>query len=363
MTAESSRTFEFDVALSFAGEDRAYVGDIAEGLRSHDVRVFYDLYEQATLWGKDLYEHLDYVYRHAARYCVLFVSEHYARKVWTNHERTSAQARALQENEEYILPVRFDDIEIPGLRPTVGYIDARSVTSDQLVEFILRKLDKPRVLAGSGLGVIHVPRTADQQRRLLDQRPLLWEYLLFAGVLAQGKDRLEPKWRDHQLRYVRRSGGLLDDSQAITFIQGAIDDAVVLANNVVRVLDRQAQEGAFGLQGVSGDPVQIEHIAQRVVEIYEGFLDCAARIRSAAISDHLKRLFELAASWVDMPITQIRDFIDQCVAEVNRMPDRLANPDDRPIYVRLDLVIGEDNRIISDFNQEMKRVRKRGLFG
>jgi len=64
-----------------------------------------------------------------------------------------------------------------------------------------------------------------------------------------------------------------------------------------------------------------------------------------------------------MPITQIRDFIDQCVAEVNRMPDRLANPDDRPIYVRLDLVIGEDNRIISDFNQEMKRVRKRGLFG
>jgi hypothetical protein len=60
--------FQFDVALSFAGEDRVYAGDIAERFRSHDVRVFYDEYEQAMLWGKDLYEHLDYVYQRAGRF-------------------------------------------------------------------------------------------------------------------------------------------------------------------------------------------------------------------------------------------------------------------------------------------------------
>ena len=63
MTTSSGPTFQFDVALSFAGEDRAYAGEIAERLRSHGVQVFYDQYEQATLWGKDLYEHLDYVYQ------------------------------------------------------------------------------------------------------------------------------------------------------------------------------------------------------------------------------------------------------------------------------------------------------------
>ena len=139
MTTSSGPTFQFDVALSFAGEDRAYVGDIAERLRSRDVRVFYDQYEQATLWGKDLYEHLDYVYQRAAQYCVLFASVHYAGKVWTNHERKSAQARALDENREYILPVRFDDTEIPGLRSTVAYIDARSITRDELIALISRK--------------------------------------------------------------------------------------------------------------------------------------------------------------------------------------------------------------------------------
>ena len=143
MATDSDSAFEFDVALSFAGENREYVRSIANELRARGIRVFYDQYEQATLWGKDLYEHLDDVYQRAARYCVIFVSDHYARKVWTTHERKSAQARALQNKEEYILPVRFDDTEIPGLRPTIGYIDTRSITPDELIGLILQKVQGP----------------------------------------------------------------------------------------------------------------------------------------------------------------------------------------------------------------------------
>src|SRR3954465_7598343 len=93
--ARDAAAFNYDVCLSFAGEDRPYVSRVAAVLLSRGVRVFYDDYEQVDLWGKDLYVHLDDVYRSAARYCVLFVSKHYASKLWTNHERQSAQARAL----------------------------------------------------------------------------------------------------------------------------------------------------------------------------------------------------------------------------------------------------------------------------
>src|SRR5689334_15561742 len=58
-----SRAFEYDVCLSFAGEQREYVEDVAARLRASGVRVFYDDYEKASLWGKDLYEHLDWIYR------------------------------------------------------------------------------------------------------------------------------------------------------------------------------------------------------------------------------------------------------------------------------------------------------------
>ena len=134
----------YDVALSFAGEERAYVEKVAAALRRRGLRPFYDDYEKPTLWGKDLYEHLDWVYRNAARYCALFASEAYANKVWTTHERRSAQARALQSSQEYVLPVRFDDTEIPGLRPTVGYVDARALPPAKLAKLIAEKLG-PRI--------------------------------------------------------------------------------------------------------------------------------------------------------------------------------------------------------------------------
>ena len=138
--SRKNRQFEYDVCLSFAGEDRAYVRRVATALRERGVRVFYDEYAEAELWGKDLYVHLDQLYREAARYCVLFVSKHYARKLWTNHERESAQARALRAHKEYILPVRFDRTRLPGLRDTVGFIKLTGKKPEELATLICKKL-------------------------------------------------------------------------------------------------------------------------------------------------------------------------------------------------------------------------------
>jgi len=132
--------FDYQVALSFAGEDRSYVARVANELKRKKVRVFYDEYETANLWGKDLYTHLDEIYRKKARYCVVFISDNYKKKLWTNHERESAQARAFQENQEYLLPVRLDDTEIPGIKPTIGYIRRKDVKLSQLVDLIYKKL-------------------------------------------------------------------------------------------------------------------------------------------------------------------------------------------------------------------------------
>src|SRR5574337_699607 len=130
----------FDVALSFAGEDRTYVESTANVLRLMGFRVFYDKYEQVSLWGKNLYDHFSRVYGKTSRYTVIFISKHYARKLWTNHERQSAQAKAFSERSEYILPVRFDNTDIPGIHATVGYIDLNGVPPRQLAELIKTKI-------------------------------------------------------------------------------------------------------------------------------------------------------------------------------------------------------------------------------
>src|SRR5258708_1039058 len=58
----------YDVALSFAGEDRNYANALAEALRHRQLNVFYDEYEKTTLWGKNLYTYLSDIYQNKAHY-------------------------------------------------------------------------------------------------------------------------------------------------------------------------------------------------------------------------------------------------------------------------------------------------------
>jgi len=133
---------KYDITFSFAGEDREIVEFIANKLAQKGVKVFYDAYEQADLWGKDLYQHLSHVYRDAAKYCIVFISENYAKKLWPRHELKQAQARAFAESEEYILPVRIDDADLPAINPTQGYLDLRRIPLEQVVDLILVKMGK-----------------------------------------------------------------------------------------------------------------------------------------------------------------------------------------------------------------------------
>lgn len=155
----------YDVALSFAGEQRDLVEAIAKCLKEeHQVSVFYDKYEKAALWGKDLYEHLSDVYQNQARFCIMFVSKEYAEKVWTTHERKSAQARAFRERgNEYILPVKFDDTDIPGLPSTTGYLNFADEGVSGVCQTILDKLGRAPVIQFQPAAI---PLTCDFSSRL-----------------------------------------------------------------------------------------------------------------------------------------------------------------------------------------------------
>lgn len=118
-SADASKKL-FEVALSFAGEDRQYVRQVASFLRASGVRVFYDEFEQVKLWGKDLVETLDEVFRLRSEFVIMFVSIAYKQNEWARHERRSALAAALQSKREYVLPARFDETELDGMPPSIA---------------------------------------------------------------------------------------------------------------------------------------------------------------------------------------------------------------------------------------------------
>jgi hypothetical protein len=137
------RDYSYDLALSFAGEDREVARRIADSARANGLRVYFDEYHVWETWGKDLSEYLGSIYGGGARYCVILISEDYCRKPYTIFERRIALAHALEAKEEYVLPVVLDDSWPPGLPRTTAYLDLRIMEPDEIAEAVVRKIQGP----------------------------------------------------------------------------------------------------------------------------------------------------------------------------------------------------------------------------
>ncbi len=132
----------FDVALSFAGTERKYAEDLATRVKAAGFQVFYDEFFPEDLWGKNLGEFFHDIYSKRSRFCVIFVSNEYLKREWTVHERRSAQERMLKEKgNEYILPIKVEEVELPGIPSTTGYLPMSNGV-DRIAEILINKLKK-----------------------------------------------------------------------------------------------------------------------------------------------------------------------------------------------------------------------------
>ena len=129
-----------EVTLSFAGEQRRYVGDVARHLQSRGISVFYDDFEKVRLWGKNLPEELLRIYERGVSKVVMFISKEYVTKAWPTHERRASLSRAVHESSEYVPPVRFDESEVPGLPGGVSYLSALDHSPAEIALIISEKL-------------------------------------------------------------------------------------------------------------------------------------------------------------------------------------------------------------------------------
>jgi GTPase SAR1 family protein len=137
---DSVRKIIYDACISYAGEQSDYAQRIFDNLRSKGITVFFDKFYEGKLWGRDLSEYFMNVYYKQSKYCIMLISKEYVSKAWPTHERRSAIARNIEEMGEYILPVRFDKSEVPGLPPTIKYLDATKKGPEEIAALFIGKL-------------------------------------------------------------------------------------------------------------------------------------------------------------------------------------------------------------------------------
>ena len=132
----------FDVALSFAGEQRDYVRQVAERLEGQGIKVFYDEFFESQLWGRNLPNYLKEVYYSKSDYCIMFISKDYTSKMWPAYEGKCANARDLEMFGDYILPVVFEGAKMPGLDPGKKYLNASKYTPQQIADIFIKRFEE-----------------------------------------------------------------------------------------------------------------------------------------------------------------------------------------------------------------------------
>mgnify|MGYP001133801279 CR=1 FL=1 len=138
--------FEYDIALSFAGENRNYVQTVANILRDNYAKVFFDEFEQVKLIGRYLPTYLDETYGSKSEWCVVFYSEFYSTKAYPRLEFKGMISGTLRQQRDYVIPVRLDDTPLPGQWADIGYIDGRHLYPGQVAELLMQK-----ITSGEGL--------------------------------------------------------------------------------------------------------------------------------------------------------------------------------------------------------------------
>jgi len=134
--------YDWDFAISFAGENRSLAKSIADLLEILDCTVFYDQYYEAnylgTAWSKQFKE----VFGTKSRYVICLLDKHHAEKIWPTFERDCFTPRV---DEGAVIPVYLDDTPFVGIPKDIVGIDFKACNPndiDLVTDKIVYKLEE-----------------------------------------------------------------------------------------------------------------------------------------------------------------------------------------------------------------------------
>ena len=131
-------THHFAVGLSFPGEVRSLVEQVAEELERliGPNSYFYDNNYVAQLARPGLDLLLQDIYGNRSKLIVVFLSGDYQRKDWCGIEFRAIRDLIARRDNKRVMLIRTDDGDVDGVFKTDGYVDAKRFTPRQIAEFV-----------------------------------------------------------------------------------------------------------------------------------------------------------------------------------------------------------------------------------
>ena len=143
MHTAAARPRRFRAALSFPGEHRVRVEQIAEALASRVGRssVLYDKWYQAEFARPNLDIYLPKLYRDESDLLVFFLCAPHNDKEWCGLEWRVGRDLLKKTRDDRLMFLRLDDADIPGLYSIDGYLPIREMHYSEVADAIFERLE------------------------------------------------------------------------------------------------------------------------------------------------------------------------------------------------------------------------------
>lgn len=141
--SKNAKGKRFRVALSFPGERREFLAEVADSLARElrRERVFFDKYYEAELARPDLDTYLQGIYHDDSDLIAVFLCADYEKKEWCGLEWRAIRDLIKKRNSDAIMTFRFDSTSIPGLFSIDGDIYIGQRSANDVASFILERLE------------------------------------------------------------------------------------------------------------------------------------------------------------------------------------------------------------------------------
>jgi Uncharacterized protein containing a TIR (Toll-Interleukin 1-resistance) domain len=143
---DSSNRRRFAIALSFPGERREYVEQVANALLpafgggdQGKARIFYDAWHEVLIVGYASNRKLQDIYATDSDLIVPFFCEDYRKKKWCGVELRAIEELIFDQEFDRVFPFRFDHVQIPGTFKQDIFPIVSERSADDVARLILDK--------------------------------------------------------------------------------------------------------------------------------------------------------------------------------------------------------------------------------
>jgi hypothetical protein len=179
----------------------------------------------------------------------------------------------------------------------------------------------------------------------------------FASVLVQRRAVLETGLRDHRLGFApqtdeRISG--LGELQAL--VENMMYDVEQVGQQISGFVQTEAFRSVFGTEDDedAAEPDGIVHVANRLMDLYERYLQLAQRVRGASAPARFVNVLDTCARLVDEPLRGLDDFIEDYLAILEGMPAQLIAAQGQTVIKPVELPIHVDDQLLEELLRQIQ---------